>query len=108
MPNPFLGVFLHGLGGLGAGSFYAPLRKIMRWAWESYWLSQALIAWVIVPWLVAYKTAPDLLGILSNARPEYVMVLHLRRVVGYWRPKLWYDYAIFGYVTGLCSSPWLW
>jgi L-rhamnose-H+ transport protein len=27
-PNPFLGVFLHALGGFAAGSFYIPYKKV--------------------------------------------------------------------------------
>ncbi len=37
-PNPLLGVVLHAIGGLAAGSFYAPLKRIRRWRWESFWL----------------------------------------------------------------------
>ncbi len=37
-PNPFLGVFLHALGGFAAGSFYIPYKKVRGWAWETYWL----------------------------------------------------------------------
>ena len=44
-PNPFLGVLLHAIGGLAAGSFYAPLRKVHRWSWESYWLLMGVAAW---------------------------------------------------------------
>ena len=29
--NPFLGVFLHAIDGLAAGSFYIPLRKVKTW-----------------------------------------------------------------------------
>ena len=31
-PNPFLGVLLHALGGLAAGSFYIPYKKVRQWA----------------------------------------------------------------------------
>ena len=48
-PNPPLGVMLHSIGGLAAGSFYIPFRKVKRWAWESYWLIQGVAAWVVMP-----------------------------------------------------------
>ena len=35
MPPYVLGVFLHAVGGFAAGSFYAPLKKVQRWSWES-------------------------------------------------------------------------
>ena len=38
-PNPPLGVVFHWLGGLAAGSFYVPFRKVKHWAWETFWLA---------------------------------------------------------------------
>ena len=51
--NPFAGVALHAVGGVAHGTFYAPLKKVRNWAWESAWLVQGVAAWVITPWLVA-------------------------------------------------------
>lgn len=65
--NPFLGVFLHALGGLAAGSFYIPFKKVRRWSWESYWLVNGVTSWVLVPWLVGILVCPDLLGVLKGA-----------------------------------------
>ncbi len=65
-PNPFLGVILHSLGGLAAGSFYIPFRKVKRWAWESYWLVQGLAAWIVMPSLVAVFTVPHLAAVMST------------------------------------------
>jgi len=48
-PNPFLGVLLHALGGLAAGSFYIPYKKVRQWAWESYWLVGGAFSWVVAP-----------------------------------------------------------
>jgi len=64
-PNPALGVFLHAVGGFAAGSFYAPLKRIKRWSWESYWLVMGLAAWVAAPWTVALYTTPELFSILQ-------------------------------------------
>ncbi|MBN1845826.1 MAG: L-rhamnose/proton symporter RhaT [Sedimentisphaerales bacterium] len=58
--NPFFGVFLHAVGGLAAGSFYIPFRRVSRWSWESYWLIQGVAAWMIMPIVIAYLTTPDL------------------------------------------------
>jgi L-rhamnose-H+ transport protein len=66
-PNPFLGVFLHALGGLAAGSFYIPYKKIRGWAWETYWLTGGFFSWIIAPWVVALLTCPDLLRVLTSA-----------------------------------------
>jgi L-rhamnose-H+ transport protein len=66
-PNPFLGVFLHAIGGFAAGSFYAPLKQVRRWAWESFWLVMGLAAWLAAPWIVAWITTPDLLKVLAGS-----------------------------------------
>jgi L-rhamnose-H+ transport protein len=65
--NPFLGVFLHAVGGFAAGSFYAPLKSVKAWAWESLWLIMGLAAWIAAPWTVALLTTPRLLEVLTGS-----------------------------------------
>ena len=62
-----VGVFLHATGGFAAGSFYMAFKKVRNWAWESYWLVNGLFTWVIMPWLVAFITVPELMQILREA-----------------------------------------
>lgn len=57
--NPIAGIFLIMLGSIGAASFYVPFKKVKSWAWESYWISQGLFAWIIIPWLFAYIFIPS-------------------------------------------------
>ncbi|MDZ7720809.1 MAG: L-rhamnose/proton symporter RhaT [Balneolaceae bacterium] len=64
--NVILGIFLHAVGGFAAGSFYLPLKKIKEWAWESYWLINGFISWIIMPWLVAFLTVPGLLSLYAE------------------------------------------
>jgi len=52
--NPFIGVGLHAAGGVAHGSFYAPLKRVRTWAWESAWLVQGFAAWLIMPWLICW------------------------------------------------------
>ncbi len=66
-PNPFFGVFLHGLGGLAAGSFYIPFKRVRVWAWESYWLVGGFFSWIIAPWVVSLLACPDAIGALRTA-----------------------------------------
>lgn len=61
-----LGVFLHALGGFAAGSFYIPFKKVRNWAWESYWLVGGVFSWIVMPWLIAALTVPDLLSLLGQ------------------------------------------
>jgi len=67
IPNPLLGILLHAIGGFSAGSFYAPLKKVQRWAWESFWLVMGLAAWLAAPWIVAWLTTPNLMDVLSGS-----------------------------------------
>ena len=64
--NPFLGVFLHWLGGLASGSFYVPYKGVKKWSWETYWLVGGFFSWIICPWAFAYFMTNDLVGVLKQ------------------------------------------
>jgi L-rhamnose-H+ transport protein len=64
--NPFLGVFLHWLGGLASGSFYVPYKGVKKWSWETYWLVGGFFSWIICPWTFAYFMTNDLVGVLKQ------------------------------------------
>lgn len=65
--NPWLGVLIFTLGGLAGALFYLPLKKIRNWAWESYWMVYAISGLLVVPWLLAFATSPNVLQVLSRA-----------------------------------------
>lgn len=67
--NSYIAILLIAIGSLGAASFYIPFKKVKLWAWESYWITQGIAAWLIVPWLFAYFTVPNnhLFAILNEA-----------------------------------------
>jgi len=67
--DPVSAIGLIAIGSLGAASFYVPFKKVKEWAWESYWISQGVAAWIIAPWFFALLTAPEgtLLTIISEA-----------------------------------------
>ncbi len=67
--NPVTGILLIALGSIGAASFYVPFKKVKEWAWESYWISQGVAAWLIAPWLFALIFVPrgELMPILKEA-----------------------------------------
>ena len=56
--NPLAGILLIALGSIGAASFYVPFKKVKLWAWESYWISQGVAAWLIAPILFAFIFVP--------------------------------------------------
>ncbi|MGC9941716.1 MAG: L-rhamnose/proton symporter RhaT [Verrucomicrobiota bacterium] len=63
--NPFLGVFLHWLGGLASGSFYVPYKGVKKWSWETYWLVGGIFSWIICPWVFAYFMTNHLFAVLK-------------------------------------------
>ena len=73
----FFGVFLHAIGGLAAGSFYIPFRKVKAWAWESYWMIQGVLAWIVAPWVAAAATTPDLWAVLSGSPIESLVTAYV-------------------------------
>ncbi len=73
-PSPLLGVGLHWLGGLAAGSFYVPFRGVRRWSWETYWLVGGLFSWVLMPWFMALTLTSDLIGVLSRTSARTLLL----------------------------------
>lgn len=65
--NPALGVAIFALGGLAGAVFYLPFKRVVRWAWESYWLVYAVFGLVVVPWVLALSTSPNVFAVLRNA-----------------------------------------
>jgi L-rhamnose-H+ transport protein len=67
--DPIAGILLIALGSIGAASFYVPFKKVKTWAWESYWISQGLFAWIIIPWLFALIFIPrgELIPIIKES-----------------------------------------
>jgi L-rhamnose-H+ transport protein len=64
--NPFLGVFLHWMGGLASGSFYVPYKGVKKWSWETYWLVGGVFSWIICPSAFAYFMTNDLVGVIKQ------------------------------------------
>lgn len=67
--NPVAGIVLIALGSMGAASFYVPFKKVRTWAWESYWITQGVAAWLVAPLLFAYVFVPkgELFSILNES-----------------------------------------
>ncbi len=65
--NPILGTGLHAIGGISAASCYLPNTQTRKWSWGTFWLAQALIAWVIMPLVIGWLTVPGFFQILIDA-----------------------------------------
>lgn len=53
------GLLIIAIGAFCQSSSYVPINKIRDWSWESFWLVQAVFAYVMFPLLGALLTAPD-------------------------------------------------
>ena len=71
--NSLLSILLISLGGASAASFYVPIKKVRDWSWETYWIVQGAISWIIAPWVFALCTVPSLLEVLRNSPQEAVL-----------------------------------
>lgn len=65
--NPIFGVALQCAGGFAAATSFIPFRGIKRWSWEVYWVVQALVGWLLAPWIAAAILVPHLGSILDHA-----------------------------------------
>ncbi|HEX2100710.1 MAG TPA: L-rhamnose/proton symporter RhaT, partial [Candidatus Synoicihabitans sp.] len=64
---PLLGTLLHAIGAASAALCYAPQRYLHRWSWQTYWLVQASGCWLVLPWIFAWFTIPELSRVLAEA-----------------------------------------
>ncbi len=72
-PNPILGTAFHTVGAGSAALCYAPQRALHQWSWQTYWLVQAATCWLVLPWIFAWFTIPELGAVLHEA-PGAAMV----------------------------------
>lgn len=61
------GVLYHAIGASSASLCYTPEKKLRGWSWQTYWLAQAAVCWLILPVLIAFWTIPQLGQVLREA-----------------------------------------
>lgn len=61
------GVFFHSVGASSAALCYTPQKKVVQWSWQTYWLAQALVCWLLMPVIVAWITIPEIEKVLREA-----------------------------------------
>ena len=64
--NVIIGLGLLIMGGLSAGSSYVPMKGVKGWAWESLWAVQGIVAWLLLPLLLALLATPHLWEVLRS------------------------------------------
>jgi L-rhamnose-H+ transport protein len=68
--NPLLGTLFHAIGAMSAAVCYTPQKATRGWSWQTYWLAQASVCWLLLPVLVAWLTIPELAAVLQEAPRE--------------------------------------
>ena len=70
--NIIIGLLIIAVGAFCQSSSYVPINKIRKWSWESYWLIQGILAWLIFPLLGAFLAVPQGQGLveLYTAAPK--------------------------------------
>ena len=69
------GLLLGLVSGVMTGSFSLPMKKTTRWSWEATWLIWSVCALLIIPWVIAFVTVPDVLNVFSDAKiPDMLLV----------------------------------
>lgn len=61
------GILFHAAGASSASMCYMPEKKLKGWSWQTYWLSQAAVCWLLLPAVVAWITIPSLGKVLQDA-----------------------------------------
>lgn len=61
------GIIYHTIGASSASLCYTPQKKVKGWSWQTYWLAQAAVCWLILPVLVVLFTIPQLMTVLKEA-----------------------------------------
>ena len=77
LSNPILGTGLNAIGGISAATCYLPNTQIRKWSWNTFWLAQALFAWVIMPLIVGWLTVPGFFTILYEAPSKPLWIAFL-------------------------------
>ncbi|MDR1864761.1 MAG: L-rhamnose/proton symporter RhaT [Bacteroidales bacterium] len=68
--NTLIGLLIIAIGSFGQSSSYVPIKKVKNWAWECFWLTQGIFAWLLFPLLGALMAVPEggsLLGVIGGA-----------------------------------------
>lgn len=76
MSNTSLSVLATVVAGILNGSFASPTKYTRHWKWENIWALWAVVAFLLFPWILAWVTIPDILGLYRSvgSRPLIMLV----------------------------------
>ena len=72
--NYLLGLFWILLAGITQGGFTLPMKYVRRWRWEHLWLAYSLIAFFVIPLVVALLTVPQLWKVYQQCASNVLWV----------------------------------
>lgn len=55
----FIGLLIIAIGSFFQSSCYVPINKVKNWSWESYWIVQAVFAFLLLPFLGMMLAVPQ-------------------------------------------------
>jgi L-rhamnose-H+ transport protein len=70
MPPLISSIFFHAIGAASAACCYAPQKRVRGWSWQSYWLTQAVFCWLLLPIVGAFLTVPHFAQVVRDAPRE--------------------------------------
>jgi L-rhamnose-H+ transport protein len=65
------------LAGAMQGTFPLPMKFTTKWRWENTWCAFALWGFVVLPWILAFATVPDLIGVYASASTKTMAAVTL-------------------------------
>lgn len=75
----FLGLLIIAIGSFCQSSSYVPINKVKEWSWESFWLTQAVFAYFLLPFFGSLLAVPEghsIFELFSHTRPfEFWMTI---------------------------------
>src|SRR5260370_37861371 len=75
MTSASLGVAMALMAGILNGSFAVPMKYATRWKWENVWTLWSVVALLLVPWILALATIPDLFNFYRNSGSGTLLLL---------------------------------
>ena len=60
------GILWHLVGAASAACFYAPMKKVRHWSWETMWSVGGIMSWIVLPWAVSAVLLPNVWAFYSS------------------------------------------
>ncbi len=75
--NYFLGLVWILIAGVTQGAFATPMKFVRRWKWEHIWLVYSILAFFLLPWIIAWLTVPNLSAVYESSSTRIIWLTAL-------------------------------